>query len=238
MGKRGYDPIAISLRGWDYPRTEDNKVDKDKIKKEFMESRHYSWTAFALDKKWPVVKTQQDLPTNKWVDDKKKEFATVQGELLTDSMFQQRFNYNKQVIETLKSYPQDHDRIRNILLYSVMQWEKDIKEDIETEAKLPKGHRLQENERKFRVKPFDLLSMTGAIHKLTESKYKSLLMNDWSMRMSEEFNPKDQKEKALEKNEGFEVTLIGGNKLTEQQIKGYIEQYIDKPPQDIDEPEN
>lgn len=236
MGKKGYDPIVVGKRGWDYPRTPDNKIDQEAVKKEFMESKHFSWTAFCKEKNWPIHQTLNDVPGATWVEEKKKEFADTQGELLAEAMFTQRFNYNRQVIETLKTYPQDHDRIRNILLYAVMQMERDIKDDIEAEK--AQGRRLELKERKFKQKPFDLISLAGALAKLTESKYKSLLMNDWSLRMADEFDPTKTKEKAMEKNEGFDIQLIGGNKLTEQQIKGYLEQYLDKPIKDTTDESN
>lgn len=229
MAKKTFDPIVITARGWDYPRKENGRVDKVAIKKDYMASPHLSWSHYVKAKGWDYKVSTNELPTNDWLQEKKETIAIEQGDILGSTMFEHRFQYQNDILATLKKFPKEHDRNLTIIVYQLNVWERQIAADLAQEKTL--GRMLKLKERQFKASPMEIQAMTGALAKLTESKYKSLLMNDWSAIMFNEFKPDQAKEKALGENAPFEVKLIGGNKLTTNQMQEYIAKYIDKPVQ-------
>lgn len=226
-GRKPFDPSTAANRGWDYPRRENGRIDKKAVETEYMASDHLSWADFCRMKNWPFVQTYQQLPIKEWVETKKKAFAREQGDELGGAVFKHRFQYQKDVLAALKKYPKEHERIMTAITRVHYIWETQIAHDMALEKKL--GRPLTKKEMTYKPTPAEISSMANALSKVTESKYKSLLMNDWSAKMSDEFKPEEAEEKALAENQPFSITLIGGKKPSNAQILELWNQYLDKP---------
>lgn len=214
-----------------YPLISEGKVDTEKAKQMYMASPHVEWAPFCQTVNWPEKGSRAIFPVKMWILEKKENIARVASETIMDSMFQEKFEWHKAVLRTMRDYPKMHDTLSFIINTKLNELAVQINEDIK--AKDANGNYKDEKYKpKFRARISDLTSLAVALKTVTESRHKSLLLHDWSIKLAPQMDlPKvgELDEQGKAEPQGFKLEVAGGNTLTAQDWERFFYQWVDKP---------
>lgn len=230
------------------PKRDDGSLDKELIREMFMASPHVAWTPFAKSQGWHAQQTMQQFPTSTWADEKKKVLAMQQAEELADLVFNHRGRWHRDVLQALRDYPAACDKMLGVLMYRLNQHITTINADIDAQKQhaaaqgtgirgLSHGPRQAFND----VKTSELLALQMAIKGLQETKYNSLLISQWNVRVAEEFcTPQgvmDADDRAQDaSSREWTLELIGGERLKTADVQRLLTDYYDPPQVQADPP--
>lgn len=211
----------------------------DQVKQLYMRSPHIEWISFANHMKWDNVSSRNSYPVADWVQEKKHILAREQAEQIAELIFDHRSRWHRDVLKTLREYPEANDAMLGILKKRLNDMIQIINEDEQNKIEAAKkGEAYSPEFRK--IKTGDLLALTAAIKTVTESKHKSLLINDWSVKVAEQFTDPNQFEidETKLKDTNWTIEVIGGENLTANQMQKFLGDYYDRPmqhhaPQDV-----
>lgn len=161
-----------------------NKTDKVAVRKLYDESPFVEWMPFCESMGWDYSITKMNLPTTSWVREKRYRLAKEHAERLADSFARIKPKINEDIINTLREYPAAHDEFlkttkaaHQALQAELAEHQKDMIEARQTKKRLPtlrKGFTAE------------LESITRSLVMLTQSKHKSLLLSESSLRAVED----------------------------------------------------
>jgi hypothetical protein len=186
--------------------------DQTAIREAYDKSDILDWRSFANSVGLDVDRTTHQLPTRKWVQEKRARIHEIQAESLMDELFDYKSVWHKEVIKTLRTYPQGADLAYKVATRLLLKLDKQIESNTYDEEYIS----------------LNVKNAVSALKMAVETKHKTLLLNQWEIkRVEDEFKQTD----ALPTSENFEwkMELVGGEKLTSKQMQRLIDQYIDKP---------
>jgi len=217
------------------------KPSPDSIRQLYMASDHIEWTPFAKSMGWQSASSRSGLPVEEWIKQKRDVFAKEQAETIAEAVFKHRGRWHSDVLKTLTEYPEANDAMLGILKKRLNDIIQTINED-EQKKQQAKITGLEAYSAFKAIKSSELLSLAAAIKVATESKHKSLMINDWSFKVAETFSDPAQFHVEQEKIENAEwkVTIRGGENLSSKQITKMMSDWYDKPslPHTFDEVKN
>lgn len=233
------------------PKNPDGTNDKDKVRALFMASPHVEWAPFAQSMNWDTYSTYSKFPTTIWTKEKKDILAKKQAEEISEMLFNHRSRWHKDVLKTLNTYPQAADAMLGILQAKMNEYIEMINSDIEdAKASAKSASDLSKTlgipaeketpKRRFvKVKPGELMNLAIALRTVTETKHRSLLINDWSVKVAEQFSTPegvlDADEKGKETRE-WQFELIGGEKINRHDLENMMHQWFDPPQKALSPP--
>lgn len=202
----------------------------DQAKQIYMASKHVAWPDFAEAMGWDADATMRKYHPTKWVQEKKDTLAKQQAEQIGNLLFDYRSRWHKDVLQTLRDYPKAVDGCLEIIKARENELIEFINHDIEEKKNAKKQNR--EPKLKFRkVKTSEITALALALKTAVETKHKSLLINDWSMKVAEQFTDPKQfdREEFKAKDTGWTIEIMGSEKLKTHELKEFISSYYDKP---------
>lgn len=184
----------------------------------YMSSDHVEWWPFIKEQRWEKDKRLQseiEKPFKGWSFDKRRLLAQQRAEEISDAVFHHRADWHKDVLKTLKEYPEVNDAILGLIKIKTNEYI----------AMARQPGRLNG------VKPSDLAALAMAQKIVTESKHKSLLINEWSFKTAETYSDPKQfgTEEEKVKDQTVTMELKGGGQLTMDEVKQLFLDYLDKP---------
>lgn len=226
-GKRGKRPLQVVKSGSVLA-----EPSEDQVKQIFMASRNLEWIPFAKSQNWDPIKTRSKFPVSEWITQKKEALAREQSEQIAELLFDHRSRWHKDVLKTMRDYPEAADAVLGIINQKQNQYIKMIQADREEEQKAAKEKR-EPNFKFDKVKTGELLALASALKIATETKHKSLLISDWSVAVAEQFTDPAQfeREEAKMKDTSWKFEIMGGESLTSAQMEGLLSKWYDKPNQ-------
>lgn len=206
------------------------KPSVETVKQLFMASPHLEWIPFADSMNWDAGTTRDLYPVSDWISQKKDQLARRQSEQIAELLFDHRSRWHRDVLKTLRDYPEAADAMLGIIKHRENELIGMINHDME-EKSLAQVEGRQANLRFSKVKTSELLSLSAALKVAVETKHKSLLISDWSVRVAEQFtDPKQfEREENKMKDTGWKLEVIGGENLTVPQMQQLLGQYYDSP---------
>lgn len=206
------------------------KPSPDQIRQLYMASKFVEWTPFAESMGWPTLDSRHGLPIGDWIKEKRDIIAREQAERVAEAVFAHRSRWHTDVLKTLKEYPEANDAMLGLLKRRLNDMIRTVNDDEKGQAlSMQTGHPY---EPKFaKVKNGELMALAAAIKVCTESKHRSLLINDWSFKVAETFSDPRQFGTTEEKIADMEwkVELIGGENLSHGQLTDFLGRYYDRP---------
>lgn len=189
-------------------------LDKDALHAQFMASPHIDWTKFCESIGIPPGRTRSEFPVATWQDQKRKSLAIAEADKLAQMIFERRFKWHKDVLRTLNEYPESNDIVHNLLRARMNEYIAMIKSDNEKGTQLFK-----------QVKTSELATLQQAISGVTESKYKSLLLSDWTVKLAEA-----EADRGTEKDvtgTGMKFT-VEGKEMSLKDIEAAVSKYYEQ----------
>jgi hypothetical protein len=206
------------------------KPSPDQIRQLYMASKFVEWTPFAESMGWPTLDSRHGLPIGDWIKAKRDIIAREQAERVAEAVFSHRSRWHGDVLKTLKEYPEANDAMLGLLKRRLNDLIRMVNDDEKGQAlSMQTG---QGYESKFaKIKTGDLMALAAAIKVCTESKHRSLLIDNWSFKVAETFSDPRQFGTTEEKIADMEwkVELIGGENLTQGQMQDFLGRYYDRP---------
>lgn len=206
----------------------------EQIRQLYMASPHIEWIPFAKSMKWDHQKTRAEMPVSEWITEKRNLLAREQAETLAEMVFEHRGRWHKDVLNTLRDYPQANDAMLGILKQRMNDLIQTINGDRDAFMKWSQNNDV--NKPPFvpafqKIKTSELTDLTIALSTVTQAKHKSLLLGDWSVSVAEQFTDPSQFEKEADKikDNEWKVEIIGGENLTNEQMQQFLGQWYDKP---------
>lgn len=207
------------------------KPSAETIKQLYMASPHVEWSPFARSKNWHPITSRGKMPVDDWIKQKRTEIAREQSEVIAEMVFNHQSRWHKDVLKTFSDYPEANDALLNILKKRI----NDIVEVINNDSRAKQiaeahGHDIPPSQF-AKIKNSDLLSLAAAIKVCTEAKHKSLMINDWSFKVAENYTDPKQFDTLAEKQQDmtWNVQLIGGENITSHEMQKMITKWYDKP---------
>lgn len=203
----------------------------DEVKIKYMASAHVDWYKFCeevgLD-----PSNRNHYPYLHWRDEKRKILAQKQAEELSEMLFDRRFRWHKDVVKTLRDYPETsdiaHQLIRARLQTIVQSLNDDIKKKPVFETNEKTGKKTKVRQTFADTTSTELYTLASAIKQVTESKHRSLLLGDWSAKLAEAETQRES-EKDVSEAPGITIEVIGKEGgLAPEDIEQMVRTYIDQ----------
>lgn len=206
------------------------KPTPETIKQLYMASNHIEWTPFAKSMGWKSLSSRVGLPTEEWVKQKKEIFAREQAETIAEAVFEHRARWHTDVLKTLKEYPEANDAMMGILKKRLNDIIATINDDENQRVMAAQTGQTAINNF-AKIKTGELSSLAVAIKVCTEAKHKSLMIDNWSFAVAEQYSDPQQFRNEEEKrtNTEWTVKIRGGENLTSKEMGKFIGDWYDKP---------
>ena len=217
------------------PRLDEEQRQKDVelIEKLYMESPFLDWTRFAESQGWHPLQTRVRYPVATWQAKKKREYGLKQADTLQAELYERGFKWHTDVIKTLENYPKANDMMYRILLQRMSEINKAIIDD-EKLGPLT-DNKGRETTRFSKYKSSELLALSLAVKAVSESKYKSLLLNNWSAEIADK-QTNVQEELDVTKGRGLKLVVKGHPEgISASDFQKMMDEYLDKPTQPIED---
>ena len=207
-----------------YPKKKNGDKDTDKVREMFMDSKHIEWTKFAEENGWDPRRSRLEFPVGHWQDQKREEIALKEAESLSALLFDRKFQWHKDVLQTVSKYP----KIADGIMFQIQRRLKHISNMPDEEFNYGTPYNKLTGERaRPPVKNNDLARLATAYKEVSEAKYKTLLLSDWKIEKAED--DARPPEKDVTESGGIMFNLIGKGAMSMQDIQLAMDTYIDKP---------
>lgn len=208
--------------------------DRDKIREQFLQSPFMDWTRFAEEQGWDALLTRRELPVKTWQEEKRKIISEKQTDILSGLIFERRFKWTHQIIETLDGYPRSIDMAKQIAdakMAQIAEMYKDYTVFRDTEE-----YREQVKKGKRPHHPFEKVSLTEVsmlmkgMKDITEAKLKALMLDKWAITRLDipeaELEAANAPEGAVASHR---ITIEGHGEVKPEAFQGWFDQWIDRP---------
>lgn len=215
------EPVTATAGSQKPPEPEQEIVDpKQAMRLKYMDSSHVEWAPFAREQGMDAVRSRSNYPVHIWIMEKRRVLAQREAEELAGIIFTHKSRWQREVLKTLKEYPEAHDGMMAIVKTRMKEMLDDVREDVTHKTK------------KFRENwaTSEIATLAVALKTLTESKYKSLCIHDWNIKMvEEEVDNSIQGQIASEEDKGWTIEVMGGHNMTNAEVERMLTNYLDKP---------
>ena len=221
------------LKPSSYPLLPNGEVDSDKVKELFMASSHIHWSKFAEEQGYKYIQSRNDFPVLTWQDEKRKIIAAKNAEELSTMLFDRRYEWHKDVLNTLKWYPKVGDAILqqvNRKLQHIQRMSEDEFNYGAPAIKDSKGKIIRPPTKP--VSFLDIQFLSTAYKTVTEAKHKSLLLSTWEVRKAED-ETKPEEKQVTENPGGIFFEMIDKGPMSLKDIQQALDTYLDKPAEDL-----
>lgn len=195
--------------------------DHDHVRHLYMSSEFIDWTRFAESQHWDPLFSRRQFKVASWQAEKRKAIAEKEAEILAATLFDYKWKWHKDVVKTLHEFPAANDTMLTLIRLKQNELLKLYKEFSEI-----KDEKLKARHPWNRVSSSELNQLATALKQVTESKHKSLLLNNWSVQLAEDHST-IQEEGTTDKTLVFQ--LKGQSEMTVQDVQRLLDEYIDKP---------
>lgn len=207
------------------------KASPEHIRQLYMASDHVEWTPFAKSMKWDPADSRDGLPVKDWIEQKRRILSQAQAEMLAEQVFQHRGRWHQDVLKTLTEYPEANDAMLGILKHRINGIIQTINADqnaAKQAASLGAAPPLAAFDK---IKTSELVALCAAVKIATESKHKSLLINEWSFKVAESYtDPKQfEIEESKAKDVKWTVQILGAENATASDMEKLLAKWYDKP---------
>lgn len=217
-GNRNGKPDPVEVR-------KEYATDKDRVRDLFFESQYVEWAPFAASLGWNAQSTRIKYPVATWVAEKKRELAINQAETIADKVFGHRHKWHDEVLKTLRDYPETADAIHTIV-------RRRVNETIEMMAEDERNKNNPKYKPKFsKMKNSDIYWLAKTFATAQETKYRSMLLHDWNVKLAEQYTRPEEIEKAPEENTdtGWTIEIKGGQNISSDDLQKHLMAYYDPP---------
>lgn len=193
-----------------------------------MASPHVEWHSFAKSMGWDPVESKKGLNINRLISKKKELLSVEHASKVAELVFDYKSRWHQEVLQTLKEYPKASDAMLEILKAKMNHIIKAIKNDEQLEKT---GSLTKENSQFKKISTIELSSLASAIKTITETKYKSLLISDWNVKVAEAVTTPKAMEQEQNKVADTEWTIevMGHEKVSVKEMQKLINDWYDKP---------
>lgn len=200
------------------------KPSAEQMKQLYMASSHLEWGTFARSMGWNA-ETAEQLNSHydawEWVTKKKEILAREQAEQIAELVFDHKSRWHRDVLKTLKDYPEANDAVLAIIKRRINDIVRVIRED--------ESRGAGANGEFKKVQTKELLALASAMKTVTEAKHKSLMIDNWNIQIADKFSePIERLESDLTPT-SWKIEVIGGEKLDTKQMQEFMSRYYDKP---------
>lgn len=204
--------------------------DKETARRLYFESRHVSWVDFASEQGWDIHGSRLKYPVANWAAEKRQKIAEAHVEDVKASVFEHRITYRKDVLRTLRDYPETNDAIHQLIRRKVADITREV-----AESKTGKKVVLDKKGKQVEVDILDseeLVKLALAMKTITESKHRSLLLSDVVARVAEQAPPtvetgEEEGEDAA--SQGFRLEVMGMGEVSLRDLQRLQLEYVDRP---------
>lgn len=208
------------------------EIDVDAMHLKFMASPHIEWTKFADSVGIDSARSRPNYPVATWQDEKRKVIAMREAETLAQMLFDRRFKWHKDVLKTLNDYPESNDIMHQLIKLKMQEYAQIARDDQDKKPEFAEETLKNGKVRKVKIRrtykdvtTAELSMLAQALKGVTEAKYKSLLLNDWNVKMASTEAERDTEKDVT--GAGLQVTVDGkemGLKEIESMVSRYYEQ--------------
>jgi hypothetical protein len=212
-------------------------IDKEDVQALFNASPYVEWSPFAKSQGWAPQASRNKYPVHLWIREKKRAIAEAEAEKISQALFDHRSAWHQDVLTTLREYPATNDAMLGILKRRMNDIIEDVNSDVEERKAASQEGRAPFSGGKKRQfdkwQTDELRALSQAIKSITESKYRSLMLNDWTAKKADEAtNPQmlgAPPEEAQASKDEWVVGLVGGQELSTKSVQDLMDRYLDKP---------
>lgn len=206
------DPIEAEYRHV-VPKTEHGSVDKEKVREMFDASEFVEWTPFARSLGWDPIGTRNDFPVNLWITEKKKRLALESTEELSNILWFHRDRWQREVMKTLRDYPESAEFLHGLIRKKAAFLKQKMDQDLES------------------VKTAELAQLATALNICREAHQRSLLIQDWDVKVAEEQVAHGNEASGVHERTGYKITIKGFGEVTPRDIEDLKLRYHDPEPE-------
>lgn len=190
-----------------------------------MASPHVEWFAFARSMGWDPTESRRGLGSETWVNKKKEILSQEHSSKIAELLFDHKSKWHQQVLSTLRDYPLTADAIHEIIKHKINTIVKNIKENDEAEKA------GQEPDKNKKISSAEIATLAAAYKTVTETKYKSLLISDWNVKVAEAVSTPESMKKEQEKTIDTEWTIevMGHEKVKAKDLQHLLNDWYDRP---------
>lgn len=224
--------MADQLEFSPFPKNKQGTIDRETIKRLFLDSHVESWEGFCREKNWNPVQT--GLAGRSWEMEKrgKRLWEAVRVEAMDRSEKLETQTYLR-MLRAVEQVPEGLLQLWNILAYHISMDAEDIKHDLELKKT---GKPYDISKIKYRGGIKDIFIMSVAAKNLSDCLYRSLNLAEMSGDISERLKDRlklklIQAEEALAADQ-LNIEIMGSNDARAS-LKEAFEKYVDKPAQEI-----
>lgn len=205
-----------------------DKKEKQRVKELYMASAHVEWFAFARSMGWDPSGSKKGLGSgsvNNWITKKKEILSQESASKIAELLFDHKSRWHTQVLSTLRDYPLTADALHEIIKHKINTITQSIKEQKEAE----KSGVPIEKEKK--ISSAEIATLAAAYKTVAETKYKTLLISDWSVKIAEAVSTPDAMKKEQEKAVDTEWTIevMGHEKMKIKDLQHALNDWYDRP---------
>ena len=209
-------------------------LERDNVKELFMRSEFVEWSPFATAMKWEINATRCKYPVRDWVKEKKERLAQEQAENISDAVFRHKPQWHNDVMKVLRDTTELTNQIEAVFKVRVNQIVQMINRDVQAKQKALLENKpysdATDSEFYKNISMGQLEAMARATRVLVEAKQRSVLINNWSVNVAEEFA---RPETILQEPEakGFTIEIIGNQKVSSDDLMNFRKKYYDNLPE-------
>jgi hypothetical protein len=205
-----------------------NKIDKkerQRIKELYMASPHIEWFAFARSMGWDPTTSRRGLGVEPWINKKKEILSQEHAAKVAELLFNHKSTWHQQILTTLREYPLTADAIHKLIKYKINELVQRANKNDDAEKA---GEKVEE---KKKIASAEIATLASAYKTVTETKYKSLLIADWNVKVAEAVSTPESMKKEQEKSADTEWTIevMGHEKVKIKDLQNALNDWYDRP---------
>lgn len=209
-----------------FPKRADGKIDRELVKKQYMDSQFIEWASFCNSMGYSP--TSQQVPHRVWREEKRKKVVDLKNTEIKEKLFDHSTKWHLDILDTIHKYPEQIDNLFTVVRAYTQEVSKAVYEQKQAEKlgiEVPESMKFY---RKFKLS--DIKALVDATHTITEAKYKALLLNNWSAKLAQD-QVTDPEASKIEDNGPltFEIKNKDGSTMSDKELTRHLAEYYDKP---------
>lgn len=204
---------------------------KEQVEAVFMASKHVEWTPFAQSMGWDPIRSRTEYPSAIWIQKKKQILAIQQAESIAEMVWDHRGRWHKDVLNALNELPRANETMLGILKHRMNELIQTINEDVQQKRMAAQTGGIYKSSF-AKIPTNELVALATGLSIVTQAHQKSLLIDQWSVKVAETFTDPKQFETAEQKaaDTDWTISIIGGEKMNLSNIESLMHQYYDQKP--------
>lgn len=213
-----------------FPLKENGEIDKVEIRRIYDKSEKIQWKAFCEEVGYDQEYSYRHLAVQTWVREKRYRIAQERASDLQEMLDEVRPKITKDILKTIRAYPEAHDELLKLLNNTRIVLNNEMAEYVKSLAEAKQQGREPPQLRKGFVG--DLCSLTMAITQCSASKYRSLLLNNASLQLTQEKIEQEANiggEEAKQTGNPLTFEVIGFENADPKDLDALFKRYVDQP---------